>query len=336
MGRAFTRLARLAAWLTAALLLGLGGAALYAHHALTAPSPAQTTHALTVPKGATLKEVVRRLAEADQLRAPWIVEIYGRALGLGPRLKAGRYALEPGLTPLMILARLEAGPKVDTARVTIPEGFNRWQIADRLSALGLVDRAAFLDAVAAEDLEGRLFPDTYVFKRGVSLKALLRRLTRRHDQVWAGLVGAREIDAATRRRLLIIASLVEKEAQIERDRPLIAQVFFNRLARGMRLQTDPTCVYDEALYQEIPHPRFCRDPHSRYSTYVIEGLPPTPIANPGRAALAAALRPAEGEAAARLLYFVAKRDGSRGHAFNETYEAHKADVKRYLMQPKVK
>mgnify|MGYP000930105096 CR=1 FL=1 len=130
---------------------------------------------------------------------------------------------------------------------------------------------------------------------GAPLSEVVGVLTQRGEAVFEELVrGAPEEntlrqDADARRRLFILASLVEKEAQSEKDRPLIARVFYNRLAKGMKLETDPTCVYSAVNYKEVPHPRFCKDKNNPYSTYVIAALPPTAIANPGRASLDAAL-----------------------------------------------
>jgi len=211
-----------------------------------------------------------------------------------------------------------------------------YKIADLLSKKGLVDRRDFLARVKRGGLEGKLFPDTYLFAPEVETEALLERLTDRFAAVWSDLAsahpGVADVRTKTgRRKLLILASLVEREAQTNRDRFLVARVFYNRLEKGMKLQTDPTCVYGPKLYRKAAHPRYCKDPKSKYSTYVIAGLPPTPIANPGRAALKAVLAPAQGAKASKLLFFVAKRDGSGEHHFSETYAEHSRAVRKYLM-----
>ncbi len=325
------------------LLLVAGGVGGYgAHRALKyldAPIDAQGGETrVEIPKGAHFREVVRLLADAGLVRDPLVFEWYGRYLKAERGVKAGVYAIDRAMTPRTLLEELRRGALPEQVLVTLPEGYNRWQIADALSKAGVADRAAFLAHVERDDLEGRLFPDTYWIKKGATLDEVVRLLTGHFEAVFDEVVKGHpeeaklRSDPVARRRLLIIASLVEKEAKTEEDRPLIARVFENRLQRGMKLETDPTCVYGADIYQEVPHPRFCRDASSRYSTYVISGLPPTPIANPGRASLVAALRPATGERAEKLLYFVAKRDGTGAHHFSETFGEHDKAVDRFLRQ----
>lgn len=291
---------------------------------------------VTIPPGASFRQAVGALAEAGVVTDALVFEWYGRYRGLGARIKAGEYSIDLALNPRELLEKLEAGTLPRRARLTIPEGFNRWQVADRVAALTAADRADFLRRVEAEDLEGRLFPDTYFLRPEATAAEALKLLTRRFDQVFGEVVKGHpdaeklRTDPDARRRLLTLASLVEKEARTNRDRKLVARVFHNRLAKGMKLQTDPTCVYREDWYQQVPHPRFCKDSSNLYSTYVIAGLPPGPIANPGRAALDAALRPADDAASKELLYFVARRDGSGEHVFSRTYEEHQAAVNRHL------
>ncbi|MEZ4469358.1 MAG: endolytic transglycosylase MltG [bacterium] len=291
---------------------------------------------VTVPDGATFRQAVEAMARAKVVSEPLIFEWYGRYRGAGRNIKAGTYQVDMALNPMELLDKLEAGELPRQARLTVPEGWNRWQIADRVVALTATDRADFLRRVEAEDLEGRLFPDTYFLRPDADAAEVLKQLTRRFDQVFADVIAGHR-DAAKlakpgpeRRRLIIMASLVEKEATTQRDRRLVARVFYNRIEKGMKLQTDPTCTYREDWYARAPHPRYCKAEGNRYSTYLIEGLPPGPIANPGRAALDAALRPADDPAAMEYLYFVARRDGSGEHAFTRTYAEHKAAVDRYL------
>ncbi len=322
------------------LVLGVVGVALvgYAWHRTTtylAAPIGEGTRIVTIPPGASFRQAVAVLAQAGVVTDPLVFEWYGRYRDIGGRIKAGEYSVDLALNPRELLDKLEAGTLPRRARLTIPEGFNRWQVADRVAALTAADRADFLARVEAEDLEGRLFPDTYFLRPEATAAEVLKALTRRFDQVFAEVVkghpdAARLQDPAARKRLLTLASLVEKEARTNRDRRLVSRVFQNRLAQGMKLQTDPTCVYREDLYQQVPHPRFCKDSSNLYSTYMIAGLPPGPIANPGRAALDAALRPADDAASKEFLYFVARRDGSGEHVFSRTYEEHQAAVNRHL------
>jgi UPF0755 protein len=319
----------------------LGGAGLYAWKRATGflDAPIATEGGkkrVTIEKGATFKQIAANLEAEGIVRDRLVFDLYGRFIGAGTNIKAGNYELDLAWTPRALLEKLQSGGLVPQIKVTIPEGFNRWQIADLLSEVKLVDRAKFLDKVEREDLEGHLFPDTYWIKVGAPLAEVVGVLTQRGEAVFEELVrGAPEEnalrqDADARRRLFILASLVEKEAQSEKDRGLIARVFYNRLAKGMKLETDPTCVYSAVNYKEVPHPRFCKDKDNPYSTYMIPALPPTAIANPGRASLDAALRPTTTGNAASLLYFVAKRDGTGEHYFSSTWEEHDAAVDRYL------
>ena len=318
-----------------------GGMVAYGYYSastyLDAPiGAAGETRRFTIPTGATFKQVVQVLGEAGVVTETHVFEMYGRVEKADRGVKAGTYAIDLGLTPRALLEKLKSGGLVPQVRVTIPEGYNRWQIADVLADEGLVEREAFLDAVDSKSLEGRLFPDTYWIRKDASLDQVLEVLVSRFDAVFVDVITGhpRFAELATlgeaQSRLVTLASLIEKEGRTDRDRGLISRVFHNRIARDMKLETDPTCIYSPTLYKEKPHPRYCRDPKSRYSTYVIEGLPPTPIANPGRAALDAALRPAEGDETRDLLFFVARRDGSGEHHFSRTYAEHSRAVDQYL------
>lgn len=332
---------RLIAIVATVLLVGAVGTSLYAWHRVTgyldAPiSAAGGETAVTIPKGAHFKRVVAILAEVGVVEDPLVFEIYGRALKADANVRAGDYRIDLAQTPRALLNQLREGGLIPQVRVTIPEGLNRWEVADLLSRKGLVERAKFLERVADDDLEGRLFPDTYWIREGATLDEVVRVLTERFEQVLEEILRPRPAqqtrleDPKARRDFLILASLVEKEARTDRDRFLVSRVFHNRIERGMKFETDPTCVYGADTYQETPHPRFCRDPRNTYSTYVIEGLPPGPIANPGRAAMIATLEPATGKGTEKLLFFVARRDGTGEHHFSATYAEHAAAVDRYL------
>jgi UPF0755 protein len=214
-----------------------------------------------------------------------------------------------------------------------------------LESVNLVTRNAFLDAarsselltelnVSADSFEGYLFPDTYRFSRNTGAEAIIRRMNARFEEVYQELQStnpaAEDVQDFSKHQIVTLASLIEKETRATHERPLISRVFLNRLEKKMKLQTDPTCVYGEETYREVPHPRYCRDRLNRYSTYVIDGLPPGPIASPGRASLKAALQPDTSPEAKTYLFFVARRDGSGAHHFTRTYDEHKKLVKKYL------
>jgi UPF0755 protein len=208
-------------------------------------------------------------------------------------------------------------------RVTLAEGVTSWQVVDALK------RAAFLTGeVAAVPPEGSLAPDSYEVDKGSDRAALLARMTAAQEQILAALWASRAdgLPYASPEEALIMASIVEKETGVADERPQVASVFVNRLKRGMRLQTDPTVIYGVTMGQGVLG-RGIRQSELRretpYNTYVIDGLPPTPIANPGRLSIQAALNPDTTD----YIFFVA--DGTGGHAFAVTLQEHNANVARW-------
>ncbi|PRY26207.1 UPF0755 protein [Aliiruegeria haliotis] len=208
-------------------------------------------------------------------------------------------------------------------RITLAEGVTSWQVVEELK------QADFLTGdVAAVPAEGSLAPDSYEVSRGASRAAILEDMARRQSAILADLWAARAdgLPLETPEQALTLASIVEKETGVAEERPLVASVFINRLNQGMRLQTDPTVIYGITEGQG-PLGRGLRQSELRratpYNTYVIQGLPPTPIANPGREAIFAALNPEPSE----YLFFVA--DGTGGHAFAATLSEHNRNVQRW-------
>ena len=321
------------------IILGLG---MYVHNRLNSldeaigATPKTTT--LMITKGMTFKQIVARLSRDELLRDPLVFEWYGRYIHADRSIKAGTYQISRNWTPRVLLEKLKKGILPISVRITIPEGWNRWQIADRLHALGLTDRASFLRRVEMESLEGKLFPNTYYFNPTTSTDDVIRVLTKQFEKVWQSINGRRGAlsQSLNAQQVLNIAAMVEKEAGNKTDQRKVARVFLNRLKRGMKFESDPTCVYHQNLYKEKPSPRTCRDKTNRYSTYVIKGLPPTPIGNPGKNALEAVLNPFDGPRADKLIFFVARRDGSNNHYFSETYQQHRQAVNRYLKKRKRK
>ena len=353
-GKSGSTLARLALGLGVFVLVALVGAAaaLYVHYRAYVARPvlkAGEMRTVVIPKGTPWPRVITLLEQAELVGYRHYFDLWARRQELPPRVKAGTYHLAGPMDLSALAAALEQGGAVEEVAVTIPEGWTIFDIADRLDATGLVGREAFLRAardpaalaaagVEAESFEGYLFPDTYRFRQGTSAEAIVDRLHDRWREIWEPLAAEH---AASRQALgqaygfdrhdfVTLASLVERETGAHGERGLIARVFLNRLDRDMRLQTDPTCVYGEDTYKDVPSPSACKDPLNRYSTYVIDGLPPGPIANPGRASLVAALDPPDGEEARSYLFFVARRDGSGGHHFSETFAEHKRAIRRFL------
>lgn len=299
----------------------------------------------TIPEGTNWPKTMDILVNEGVITKRHWFEVWARRRGLPSRVKAGHYALSGPLSFEELEQALLKGGRADETIVTILEGWSIFHIADRLEGINLVSRRAFLDAarspellaeleIPADSFEGYLFPDTYRFSRTTGAEAIIRRMNARFEEVYQTLLKeyppSKDVKDFSKHQIVTLASLIEKETRANHERPLISRVFLNRLDLKMRLQTDPTCVYGEETYREVPHPRYCRDRLNRYSTYVIDGLPPGPIANPGKASLKASLQPDSTQDSKAYLFFVAKRDGSGAHHFTKTYDEHKKLVKKYL------
>lgn len=286
---------------------------------------------LHIAPGSAFRDVAAELHHIGVVKRPELLSAYARFTGQAANIKAGLHILEPPLTPRSLLdALVNRAPRRDV-KVTFAEGSNIWQVADELAEAGVCGRAEFLEVAAP--FEGRLFPDTYYFHKESAPQWVVRALTGKFHEVYEELRkehpgpydgGLDDVGIVT------LASLVEEEARVDDERPRIARVFFNRLAKGMRLQTDPTCVYSEKAYTQVPTPRHCKDPDNRWSTYVIEGLPPSPISSPGRASLLAAMAPSPAKEDRELLFFVAKQDGTGAHHFSSTFAEHSEAVELHL------
>ncbi len=256
-------------------------------------------------------------------------------LKVAQRLQVGDYAITSGMTPRILLLRLESG-EVIQRKFTIIEG---WNFRDLRKALAGDERltqegAGLSDAELMARLgrdgvfpEGRFLPETYVHTRGTSDLAILDRAAKAMDEALAQAWESRdaELPLATADELLTLASIVEKETGQARERPLIAGVFVRRMKIGMRLQTDPTVIYGMGSAYDGNIRRTDLQTDTPYNTYTRAGLPPTPIAMPGKDALQAAAHPADGNA----LYFVARGNGA--HYFSATLDEHNAAVRKYQL-----
>lgn len=303
-----------------------------------AATPPQTVAAypleVTVKPGDSLAAAAQSCARAGALQQPLLFRLLARVTRQSGALKPGLYRLDQPLTPLALLRKLAAGDTVP-AKLTVVEG---WTFADmrrtvdaaaslRHDSRGMSE-AELLQAIGATSgpAEGRFFPDTYVFDHGVSDLALYKRawqaMERKLAEAWAAR--APDLPYRTPAEALIMASIIEKETGAPEERPQIASVFTNRLKIGMRLQTDPTVIYGMgAAYQgNIRRSDLERD--TPWNTYTRAGLPPTPIALPGEAALRAALNPDTSKA----LYFVATGAGGR-HVFSNSLTDHNRAVSKY-------
>ena len=275
---------------------------------------------VVLPAGGGIRGVARHLAEAGVIRSRIGFLAVAFATGTGHGLKAGEYALPSRASVSTILSILRRGA-VLRHYVTIPEGFTS------AAAVDVLRRDPILMGEVATPPEGAILPETYEVRRGESRARVLARMTAARakllDRLWRdrapGLPYRNPGEAVT------LASVVEKETALPDERPHIAALFVNRLRKGMRLESDPTVIY--AVSQGAPLGRGLKASElaspSPYNTYRVGGLPPTPIANPGREALVAALNPPP----TPDLFFVA--DGTGGHVFASTFEAHKRNVARW-------
>lgn len=313
-------LARLFGLLLFAAAAGLGLAFLVKER-LTAPGPLAAETLVEIPRGLGAAGIADRLAGAGVIADPLLFRISARISDEGGRLQAGEYVFPPGISLQGAFQKIARG-EVLQRRVTLAEGLSS------LNFRALLDQAEGLEGeTPAEIAEGSLAPDTYNHLKGESRAALVARMqaaqTRILDELWRDR--APDLPFSTREEALVLASIVEKETGVAAERERVAGVFVNRLRRGMRLQSDPTVIYGVTGGADLGRGlrRSELDAATPWNTYAVAGLPPTPIAHPGRASIAAVLNPM----ATKDLYFVA--DGTGGHAFAETLDQHNANVRRW-------
>jgi len=290
-----------------------------------------------IERGWTLRQIAETLGSQGIIRSSSIFQWYVR-LALEPSsLKAGEYLFEGPQTLSAVLERLRSG-QVHHHRVTIPEGLTLDEIAERLAENGFGDEENFLqammgidwvrawDPVADQNLEGYLFPETYFFPRGVEEKEIIRSMVDYFKETWTPEYSQRaeELDLSIR-EVVTLASLIEKETSLGRERPLVSAVFHNRLRQNLKLACDPTVIYAVKLVKEFDGVinQSDLDLDSPYNTYLYPGLPPGPIANPGLESIEAALYPADVD----YLYFVSTNDGA--HFFSTNYQDHNRAVEKY-------
>lgn len=300
----------------------------------TQPLLAEAAEPLDIARGLGFNAIVARIrTHVDDTAPRWYWRVLAEQLQVGTRLHAGEYALPAGITPRQLLLDMAAG-RVLQHRFTIVDGWTLRQLRTELAKVdGLEPVSADLpDDEVAELLEvpgghgeGWFLPETYLWVKGDSDMDVLRRAHRAMRNLLDELWPARDpqTPAATPYEALILASIIEKETGIPEERGQIAGVFARRLKRGMRLQTDPTVVYGAGEKYDGVIRRSHLDTDTPYNTYTRDGLPPTPIAMPGKPALQAALHPQGGDS----LYFVARGDG--GHIFSATLREHNRAVARY-------
>lgn len=306
--------------LAAAALVGIG--AVFADRALRAPGPLSADKVVYIPQGTDSDQIVEQLTGQGVIDQPLLFSLGLAVEGARSKLKAGEYLFKQSASVQDVIDAMASG-KVLLHSLTIPEGLTSFQAVERLRQDDLL-----VGDIRDVPREGAILPETYKYQRGDSRDKLLQKMIRDQkkllDEIWAGR--APESPLVSPYELVTLASIVEKETGKAEERPHVAAVFLNRLKKHMRLQSDPTIVYGLVGGQgSLGRPLTQADIASQtvYNTYVIDGLPPGPIANPGRAALEAAANPLR----SNDLYFVA--DGTGGHVFAETLDAHNRNVQRW-------
>lgn len=287
-----------------------------------------------VPAGSSVADIAHQLEGQGVVRRAALLELYFRTRGGGDRIEAAEYDFPPHETVAQVASRLAAGGRSAAVWLTIPEGYTAWQIGRKLEAAGLVSEASFtrvvrgrrlmLGGVLTANLEGYLFPDTYQIPRRTTADEVAGLMTRQFQSELP-----RDYLAASKRlrmsvpQIVTVASMIEREAKVNVERPVIASVIYNRLRRAMPLEIDATIEYALPHYKTaLSFADLAID--SPYNTYLRAGLPPTPISNPGKASLFAAFHPAT----TPYLYYVYKGGGR--HVFSETLQQQQKNVRRYL------
>ena len=329
------------------VLLTAAGLLLYVWNGLRPVKAADAPVQITIERGMKAQKVSEILEEKGLIRNADLFNIWMKLKGEGSRFQAGVYELKPGMTREEIVAKFNSGDIVAPAtyRFTIPEGFTILQMAERLASAGHVNKDEFIRAAQNPDLwtgsdwtgqipldaplrfalEGYLFPDTYEMKAGSTaadiINRMLAELDRKLDQLpedWHEVMVERGL---TLHEVLTIASLIEREVMVDKERPIVSSVIANRLAKNMPLQIDATIQYlldkpkENLLEEDLKV-------DSPYNTYLHPGLPPGPIASPSFKSIEAALYPEKTD----YLYYVTKKDGSNEHLFAATFKQHQRNI----------
>lgn len=298
-----------------------------------------------VPPGKSFHAIAQRLESEGLVASSFNLRILARLTHQASRVKTGEYALNRGMTPQEVMAVLVSGKSI-MYPVTFPEGSNIYEIAAILQAKKLYKAADFLAAVhdkalirellgvEVSSLEGYLFPETYNVTKYTALREFITSMVQNFKTAFTELENqtknAKQELPLPRHELVILASMVEKETGAPEERPMIASIFYNRLQKGMKMQSDPTIIYGIWVNTSAYKQNITRDDilaPTPYNTYTVPRLPFGPIANPGRESLAAVFKPAQSE----YLYFVSHNDGT--HAFSKTYEDHTKAVKTFQLNP---
>lgn len=300
----------------------IGGSVFTTYSQFVSEGPLVEHKEVYIPKGKGLKQVARLLYREGVIASPSVFILGVRASGNRGKIKAGEYSFPKRSSAKMVMDILVSG-QTYIRKLKVPEGLSSYQI------VALMDKAKGLTGVVSQiPKDGTLLPDTYHYSYGDTKEGMIVRMQNAMKRTLAELWETRAADLPikTPQEAVVLASVVEKETALSRERPLIASAFMNRLNKGMPLQSDPTVLYAltngqydlkrSLTYKDLKHP-------SPYNTYYIKGLPKGAISNPGKAAIQAVLNPAD----SKYIYFVA--NGQGGHNFSESYEEHKKNVQSW-------
>jgi UPF0755 protein len=306
------------------------------HYSEQAAGPAPEKVMITIPAGQSLKTTTESLFKNRIITSPFKFNMIARLKGYDKRLKAGEYILSASMPPIKILEKLVKGT-VKLYKLTVPEGFNIYQIAEIVAKVGFAEQSVFIETatdaafanasgIIAGTFEGYLYPETYYFPKNVSTKTIISSMVQRFWRVFSTQWKERSQQLGfSIHQVVTLASIIEKETGAPFERPLISSVFHNRLKKKMRLESDPTVIYGLKTFDGNLIRKHL-ETLTPYNTYKIKALPPGPIANPGQASLEAALYPAD----TKYIYFVSKKN--RTHQFSTNLKDHNQAVRRYQLR----
>ncbi len=326
------------------IIIALVGGFVGYHFINTPPSDSSEEVVFEVTQGKSFSRVASELDSLKLVNNAHLFTWFARLQGATGKMKVGEYALRKNMKPSEVLAVIISGKSIGHP-FTISEGLNMFEIADLYQSQGFGTREEFLAAATDpafikqqlgeehSSLEGYLYPETYFLTKFTTTKELLQSMVANFNQVYKEVEAKSDLKGWTRHQVVTLASIIEKETGAPEERPRISSIFHNRLLKGMLLQTDPTIIYGLAEIAQktvynITKADILRP--TKYNTYVIKGLPPGPIGNPGKPALEAAVHPDKTE----YLYFVSQNDGT--HVFSTTYEEHSRAVKKFQVDRKAR
>ncbi len=297
-----------------------------------------------VRPGVSFNMMANEFEQKGLVRSAYFFSIYARMVGERSKVKVGEYLLRTDMVPSEILKVITSGKSIERS-FTISEGLNLYEISALFEKEGFGKKEDFwrlthdralsrnLLGEEQESLEGYLFPETYRLTKYTDARTLISNMVKRYLYVFNEVQPLGEVKTLNRHQVTTLASIIEKETGAPEERPVISAVFHNRLAKNMKLQTDPTVIYGKAektgKYEIVISRQDLLTP-TRYNTYTIPALPPGPIGNPGREALLAAMKPNQ----SKYLFFVSQNNGT--HIFSEDYQAHQKAVQRFQMNSKAR